>query len=86
MTISKKRSKRLAIGLKIRRGFVVVANADAATEIDVMECDAFLGQRVDEGQYPLGRVGQGGEVGQLRADVSIDAGDFEVGQAGGQAV
>jgi hypothetical protein len=43
-------------------------------------------QLVDEGQDAVERLDEGRRIEQLRADVAVDAGDFDVGQGGGTAI
>src|SRR5690606_40131320 len=69
-----------------RRLFVAVLHAQAATQVEVLDMDAALGEAVDEYQQALEGVEKGCQGGQLRTDVAIDANHLQVGQFGGAGI
>src|SRR5690606_17411671 len=70
-----------------RRGLLVlVGDAEAATEVEVADARAGGPQLVDQREHFGERVGKGGELGQLAADVAIDADNVEVRQGQGFAI
>jgi hypothetical protein len=54
-------------------GFVAVADAHAAAEVDVRQCDAFGGQCIDQAEQFARGLGGRRRIEQLRADVAGDA-------------
>ena len=66
--------------------FVAVADAEAATQVDVVELDAFASELVHETEDLVGRFGHRRRVEELGADVAVDAADLDVRQPGGLAV
>ncbi len=70
---AKKRADHRRVVGKIDRGFVTVANADAAPQVDVLESDAFAGERVDQLQELRRRLAVRLEGDDLRTDVDVDA-------------
>jgi len=69
-----------------RRGFVLVAHAEAAAEVEVADRDAALGEAVDQRQQAVEGIEERRQAGQLRADVAVHAEHLEVRQAGGACV
>ena len=65
---------------------IAILDSQAATQIDVVNRDAFCGQLVNEGQNAFQRLGKGGGIKQLRADVAINADDTDVRQGGCAAI
>ncbi|VFS81346.1 Uncharacterised protein [Pseudomonas aeruginosa] len=68
-----------------RRLFVAVAHPEAAAEVQVANADAFAGQAVDQPEQALEGVEEGLQLGQLRADVAVDADHLQVVKLGGAA-
>ena len=72
------------VGLEVLAG--AVGDAEPAAEVDVVDVVAVGRELVEE----AGEDGEGGvergEVGDLRADVHVDAGDLDAGQGGRLAV
>src|SRR5690606_24803720 len=60
--------------------FVAVAHTDTATQVQVTQVDAALGQAVDQHQQAVQGIKEGGQGSQLRADVAVDADHFQVRQ------
>ena len=69
-----------------RRLFVAVAHPEATTEVQVANADAFAGQAVDQPEQALEGVEEGLQLGQLRADVAVDADHLQVVKLGGAGV
>jgi hypothetical protein len=66
-------AERLRIGGRLRRLLVGVADAEPAAQVQVCDLDALLVQPVGQGQHPIQGIEEGRKVGQLRADMAIDA-------------
>src|SRR5690606_26375938 len=62
-----------------------VIDAEAATDVDVLELDAVLRELLDELDEARDRVGERRRLRELRADVEVDAGDLQALRAGGFA-
>ena len=73
------RNDGLAIFRGQRRCFVAVGNAEPAAQVEVLEVDARFLQTVDEAFQFLDGVDEGRNLGQLAADVAVDADDIQVG-------
>ena len=75
-------------GILLRMGWILVAVVDAqtTTDIQVMDVDAFGRQTVNQGQQTIHRLEEGLELGQLGADVAVDADDVDIRQGGGSVV
>ena len=74
--------QRVQVGSNGRLHLVVlVLDTEAATEVEVVNGDAFGGQLVDQGQNAVERLDEGGRVEQLRPDMAVDAGHFDMRQA-----
>ncbi|MCY1176412.1 hypothetical protein D9M73_166800 [compost metagenome] len=58
--------------------FVAVAHADTATQVQVAQVYAALGQAVDQHQQAVEGVEEWLDGGQLRADVTVDTDHFQV--------
>ena len=72
------------VGLEILPG--AVGDAEPAAEVDVVDVVAVVRKLLEKaGEDREGGV-EGGEIGDLRADVHVDAGDLEAGQGGRLAV
>ena len=64
----------------------MIGNAEPAAEIDMRNCVAVGAQVAHQfGEQREGRV-ERREIGELRADVHVDAGDLQPRQAGGAGV
>ena len=71
--------QRVQVGSHSRLHLVVlVLDAETAAEVKVVNPDAFRGQLVYKGQNALERLDERRWVEQLRADMAVDAGHFDV--------
>ena len=68
------------------RGFVGVANAQATAKVDVGDGNALALERLGQVEHTVERSQVGRHLGDLRADVAVDADDVNAGQAGSVAV
>jgi len=69
-----------------QRHLVVVANPESATAIDVLQHDAAGSKAIDQIQHFDRRFAIGRELGDLRADVDVDAPDGDVRKGRGTTV
>ena len=76
---AEKRADHRRVFGQIDRDFVAVANADSASQVDVLEVDAFAGECVDELQHLRRRLAIRLERGDLRADMDVDAAQGDAG-------
>ena len=69
---------------RFRRGrrLVVVADAQTAAQVQMPDGDALGFQLIHQGQHPIQRRQERRALGDLRADVAVDAVDLQVGQGG----
>ena len=72
------------VGIRVFAG--AIGDAEAAAEIDVIDRMAVRAQIGDEFREQKERILEWREIGDLRADVHIDAGDVNAGQRGGVRV
>src|SRR5437868_12958927 len=77
---------RERIVIRIDRLHFAVADADAASEVDVLESNAFRRKPVDQGKHFCRRLEMRIESLDLRADMHVDSPHFDVGEPGGVAV
>ena len=63
-----------------RRAFVGVGDAQAAAEVEVRQRDALRLDRLDQVEHAVERVEVRPDLGDLRADVAVDAHDLDAGQ------
>ena len=80
------RQQGFDVGARRRRCFVAVADAQTATHVDVLERDAVPRQGIHQAEDPVERVHERGDVGDLRPDVAVDAGDADAGEGCGLAI
>src|SRR5262245_43436481 len=78
--------QRIRIVLRARGLFVLIGDAESAAEVEVADVEAAGAQIEDEPAYPSERIAERGDVGELRADVTIDTDDFEMGERAGALV
>src|SRR5690606_10521644 len=64
------------------RVFVPIADAEAAAKVDVAQFDAVRAQVLDEVGDAVGRGEEWRDLGDLRADVTVDPDHLDSGQAG----
>ena len=69
-----------------RRLLVGVGDAQAAAQVDVVDRDAVGLDLLDQVEQAVQRVEVGRDLGDLRADVAVDADHPDAGQCGGAAV
>ena len=77
------------MNIGVRRGEGVlwlIGYAETATEIDVPQPDALVTQAADQMQNALEGINERPGIGQLRADMTVDADDMQMWHAGGLAV
>lgn len=72
--------QRGGILLRVGRVFVAVVNAEATADIEVMNMNAIGRQTINQRQQTVHRLEERFDLGQLRADVAIDADDVDVWQ------
>ena len=79
---------RFRIGVRQRRRAVVVlvGNAETAADIDVIDGMAIGAQRRDQILQQAEGVVEGLQLGDLAADMHVDAGDFNARQSGGMGI
>src|SRR4051812_7901415 len=71
---------------RLRRLAFLVADADAAADVDGPQPHAGLGQTIDQRAEPRGRRDERRRVGEQRADVAADADQLELRHAGGTQI
>ena len=74
------------IGGQIGCFFVLIDDADAAAQVDVLQTDSVCGQLVDERQQAFAGFNQRFEFDELGADVAVYADDVQVRQGCGVQV
>jgi hypothetical protein len=65
----------LRVFVQRRRGLVAITDADAAADIDMLQFNAFAFKAGNQFQHAVQRFAEGCDFGQLRTDVTVDAGD-----------
>src|SRR5205085_10111016 len=79
-TAREARGERAAVRLGVHRPPALVADAEAAAEVGVLEADALASQRLDELEHPVERLVERRGLEDLRADVAADSRDAQVPQ------
>ncbi len=67
------RGEGAGVGVECGGAFAGVADAEAAAEVEIVECDAGAGELADVAREATEGAAEGSEVEDLRADVSADA-------------